>query len=250
MVNKKKEIEPQKLALDALNATVMDNKAMIHQSRANIEENRLLILSNQSAAALGNQQLANHNTEEIFESRKTVLVTFDPETELQEKYIEVASRRSELDFLLHSARLNEQCLTINKMMVEANALLIEITDKIMRLNQEILDFNEENLDSNNELIQGVLNPLVVEERMVEELQAENDLSFVELDRLSSKNREEISGLLDQSAKNKNIAIQHNQEISQRRERLYANRQDVKTMRGSVGREIDYADIFLSRSESE
>ena len=86
MVKKKQEIEPQKLALDALNATVMDNKAMIHQSRANIEENRLLILSNQSAAALGNQQLANHNTEEIFESRKTVLVTFDPDTELQEKY--------------------------------------------------------------------------------------------------------------------------------------------------------------------
>ena len=73
-------------------------------------------------------------------------------------------------------------------MVEANALLIEITDKIMRLNQDILEFNEENLDSNNELIQGVLNPLVVEEGMVEELQAENDLSFEELDRLSSKNR--------------------------------------------------------------
>ena len=67
-MKKKQEIEPQKLALDSLNATIMDNKAMIHQSRANIEENRLLILSNQSAAALniGNQQLANHNTEEIF----------------------------------------------------------------------------------------------------------------------------------------------------------------------------------------
>ena len=86
------------------------------------------------------------------------MVTFDPETELQEKYIEVASRRSELDFLLHSARLNEQCLRINKMMVEANAVLIEITDKIMRLNQEILDFNEENLDSNNELFKECSTP--------------------------------------------------------------------------------------------
>ena len=61
MVAGKQEIEPQKLALDSLNAIIMDNKAMIHQSRATIEENRLLILSNQSAAALGNQQLANHN---------------------------------------------------------------------------------------------------------------------------------------------------------------------------------------------
>ena len=221
---------------------------MIHQSRANIEENRLLILSNQSAAALGNQQLANHNTEEIFESRKTVLVTFEPDSELQSNYIEVTSRRSELDFLLHSARLNEQCLEINTMMVEANSRLIEITDKIMRLNQEILEFNEENLESNNELIQGVLNPLVVEEGMVEELQAENDLSFEELDRLSSKNRDKIEIVLEQSAKNKSIAIQHNQEISERRERLYANRGDVKVMRKNVGREIDYADIFLSKGE--
>ena len=158
MVAGKQEIEPQKLALDSLNAIIMDNKAMIHQSRATIEENRLLILSNQSAAALGNQQLANHNTEEIFESRKTVLVTFDPDTELQRQYVEVASRRSELDFLLHSARLNERCLAINNKMVEANSKLIAITDEIMQLNQEILEFNEENLDSNNELIHGVLNP--------------------------------------------------------------------------------------------
>ena len=84
--------------------------------------------------------------------------------------------------------------------------------------------------------------------MVEELQAENDLSFEELDRLSSKNREEISDSWSNPAKNKNIAIQHNQEISQRRGGLYANRQDVKAMRGSVGREIDYADIFVQKRE--
>lgn len=246
----KKEIEPQKLALDSLNAIIMDNKAMIHQSRANIEENRLLILSNQSAAALGNQQLANHNTEEIFESRKTVLVTFEPESQLQKNFIEVASRRSELDFLLHSARLNERCLMINNKMVEANSMLIAITDEIMQLNQEILEFNEENLDSNNELIHGVLNPLVVEEGIVEELQSENDSSFGELERLSSKNRSEITRILEQSANNKEIAIRHNGEIKDRREKLYANRQGVKSMRSNVGREVDYADIFLTADDEQ
>jgi hypothetical protein len=249
-VAKKKEIEPQKLALDSLNAIIMDNKAMIHQSRANIEENRLLILSNQSAAALGNQQLANHKTEEIFESRKTVLVTFEPESQLQKDFIEVASRRSELDFLLHSARLNERCLMINNKMVEANSMLIAITDEIMQLNQEILEFNEENLDSNNELIHGVLNPLVVEEGMVEELHSENDSSFGELERLSSKNRSEITRILEQSANNKEIAIRHNGEIKDRREKLYANRQGVKSMRSNVGREVDYADIFLTADDEQ
>jgi hypothetical protein len=176
------------------------------------------------------------------------LVTFDPDTELQKQYVEVASRRSELDFLLHSARLNERCLAVNNKMVEANSKLIAITEEIMQLNQEILEFNEENLDSNNELIHGVLNPLVVEEGMVEELQSENDSSFEELERLSAKNRSEITRILEQSAKNKDIAIRHNQEITDRRGKLYANRQGVKAMRGSVGRAVDYADIFLSEGE--
>jgi L-rhamnose isomerase len=108
-----------------------------------------------------------------------------------------------------------------------------------------VEFNEENLDSNNELIHGVLNPLVVDEGMVEELQSENDLSFEELEPLSVKNRMEIERILEQSAQNKDIAIQHNREITERREKLFGNRQDVKAMRGSVGREVDYADIFLA-----
>ena len=84
--------------------------------------------------------------------------------------------------------------------------------------------------------------------MVEELQSENDLSFEELEPLSVKNRKEIERILEQSAKNKDIAIQHNQEITERRAKLFANRQDVKAMRGSVGREVDYADIFLTGGE--
>lgn len=139
---------------------------------------------------------------------------------------------------------------INNKMVEANSMLIAITDEIMQLNQEILEFNEENLDSNNELIHGVLNPLVVEEGIVEELQSENDSSFGELERLSSKNRSEITRILEQSANNKEIAIRHNGEIKDRREKLYANRQGVKSMRSNVGREVDYADIFLTADDEQ
>ena len=72
-----------KLAIAGVNAAIMDNKALLHQSRAHIEENRLMILSNYAAALSGNQQLANHTTEEIFASRKTILETFDCEEQVQ-----------------------------------------------------------------------------------------------------------------------------------------------------------------------
>ena len=44
---------------------VMANTALICQSRSMIEEIRLMIISNYSAAFMGNRQLANTNTEEI-----------------------------------------------------------------------------------------------------------------------------------------------------------------------------------------
>jgi len=49
-----------------IEAQVMTNKALVYQSRSMIEENRLMIMSNYSAAFMGNRQLANANTDEIF----------------------------------------------------------------------------------------------------------------------------------------------------------------------------------------
>ena len=64
--------EEQKNVCD-IRTVVLSNKASLYQSRAMIEENRMMILSNYAAAFMGNRQLANHNTEEIFANRKVVL---------------------------------------------------------------------------------------------------------------------------------------------------------------------------------
>jgi hypothetical protein len=69
--------EELKQAINALSTQIMDNRAMLFQARANIEENRLMVLSNYAAASSGNQQLAIHNTDDIFKSRKTILDSYD-----------------------------------------------------------------------------------------------------------------------------------------------------------------------------
>ena len=237
-----------KLAIAEVNAAIMDNKALLHQSRAHIEENRLMILSNYAAALSGNQQLANHTTEEIFASRKTILETFDCEQEVQREFVEAAQNRSDLDLLLHWEALNEQIMAANEKMVEVNRLLIAVNQTIMGLNQEILDFNEENLESNNELMLGVLNPLLVQADMVQELAIENDASLTELQGLAAKNRQQIAELLRETSTNSEVAISDKREITARKESLYANRKKVSEMREVIGNEVGLADIFLAGVE--
>ena len=41
-----------------IESNVLSNKALVYQSRSMIEENRLMIMSNYSAAFMGNRQLA------------------------------------------------------------------------------------------------------------------------------------------------------------------------------------------------
>ena len=69
--------EDLKQAINSLSTKIMDNRAMLFQARANIEENRLMVLSNYAAAFAGNQQLAVHNTDDIFSSRKTILDSYE-----------------------------------------------------------------------------------------------------------------------------------------------------------------------------
>lgn len=240
--------EELKKAINALSTKIMDNKAMLFQARANIEENRLMVLSNYAAASSGNQQLAIHNTDDIFNSRKTILDSYDCETEEQARYVEEAKDRSELDLLIHSAELNRRSMLLNQKMVAINAQLIEANREVMQLNQEMLEFNEENLETNMELISGVLNPLLADAETIKELSKENDESVAELELLVDSNRKNILDLLNQSKENRKITISDKQAIGQRKESLYANREQINVMRNSIGKKVDYADLFLDQAE--
>ena len=240
--------EDRKQAINSLSSKILDNRAMLFQARANIEENRLMVLSNYAAASAGNQQLAIHNTDDIFNSRMTILDSYDCTTEVQARYVDEAKDRSELDLLIHSAELNRRSMLLNQKMVSINTQLIEANREVMQLNQEMLDFNEENLEANREMISGVLNPLLADEAMIEELSQENDESVSELASLVDNNRKSIMDLLAQSKANRKTTISDKQTIGQRKENLYANREQITLMRNDIGMKVDYVDLFLDETE--
>ena len=91
-----------------LDAEVMTNKTMIYASRSMIEENRLMILRNYAAAFMGNRQIANSNTDEIFENRQAILDNAQTNSDVEENFINSQKNKAALDFLKHRSELWHQ----------------------------------------------------------------------------------------------------------------------------------------------
>ena len=96
-----------------IESNVLSNKALVYQSRSMIEENRLMIMSNYSAAFMGNRQLANANTDEIFSNRAAILASMDADGDVQENYVNAQTNKASLDFLAHRSALNSSVLAIS-----------------------------------------------------------------------------------------------------------------------------------------
>ena len=136
----------------------MTNKANAYLSRSMIEENRMMILSNYSAAFLGNRQLANSNTDEVFDNRKAILESYQTKNDVEENYINAQKNKASLDFLKHRSDLNSALLKVSEEMAAVNGKLIDINKKIMDANQSIVDFNAKQIATNKALISGALHP--------------------------------------------------------------------------------------------
>ena len=93
-----------------MEAAVTSNRAKTYASRSSVEENRASILKNYTSAFMGNRQLANQNTDDVFRNRKAILATLDPSNDVQENYKESMTNQANLDFFEHLCRLNHAVL--------------------------------------------------------------------------------------------------------------------------------------------
>ena len=103
---------------------------------------------------MGNRQLANQNTDDIFRNRKAVLSNMPTKNEVEENFVQSMINEANLDFLEHRAALNAAVLGVNDKMVKVNSLLIEINDAIMAANEGIVRFNAKEIAKNTEILNG------------------------------------------------------------------------------------------------
>ncbi len=154
----KTAVQKNRRSIFEVEAAVTANRAKAYAARSIVEENRAGILKNYTAAFMGNRQLANQNTDDVFRNRRAVISSIEASTPIEENYRESLLNEATLEFLEHRAGLNSAVLGVNEKMVAVNKLLIEINDSIMAANESIVKFNESQIQKNNKLLAGALNP--------------------------------------------------------------------------------------------
>ena len=154
----RKNIKKNRRAIFEVEGTVTSNRAKAYATRSIIEENRALILKNYTAAFMGNRQLANQNTDDVFRNRKAIIANIDAENDVQQNFKESLTNEASLEFLEHRASLNSAVLSVNEKMVAVNQMLIDINDTIMSANESIVKYNAKQIAANNKLISDGLKP--------------------------------------------------------------------------------------------
>merc|ERR1712110_1157339 len=144
----KDEIEKNRTAiaeneaeLHSVYLEVMTNKEKLYDLRAFIEDNRAKILANYAEAFVGNRQVANQNTDDIFKNRSALLDSMTIEGQSKENYRNSKYNEANVDYLENRSLLNNRVAKVNKKMSEINADLITINKKILETNEEIVEFN-------------------------------------------------------------------------------------------------------------
>ena len=211
-------------SIRALKKIVTDNKAALYQSRAIIEENRMMILSNYTANFMGNRQLINQNTDDVFSASETMLDALDPQTESESVAVEIFNQRASLDFLSHRSSLTSSVIQISEEMAAVNARLISINRKIMETNNSIIAFNKKQIERNKGYSNNESVLQAATDEMNERLIDENNQKIEEINISATHNSEEIANLLHSSMENRSRLISNKDEISAARNSILENRE--------------------------
>ena len=216
-----------------IESNVLSNKALVYQSRSMIEENRLMIMSNYSAAFMGNRQLANANTDEIFSNRFAILQGMDAQDEVQQNYVDAQTNKANLDFLKHRSGLNASVLEISKKMAEINAELVAINRKIMDANKSIVEFNASQIATNAEMLGGSLTAETATPTSNAGIVSSNSEAMEELTHNISNNRGTILAVLETSEMNAASLMKNKDEINERRISIMENRKGIADNKAKI-----------------
>ena len=150
----KKNIQMNRRKVFEAEIAVSANRTNAYATRSMIEENRAMIMRNYMAAFMGNRQLANQNTDDIFRNRRAIISNIKTSNDKEDNFKESMLNEANIDYLDHRSSLNKAVLEVNDKMIEVNRMLIEINSMIMKSNEGIVSFNAKNLEINKKLITG------------------------------------------------------------------------------------------------
>jgi len=211
-VTNRKNISENEANIHNLAIAVTQDKAHVYEERSRIEGNRTLILKNYSAAFVGNRQMANQNTDDIYKNRSAILDALTVSGSVQENFRNSKYNEASIEYINNRCLLNNRVAKANVMMSAANDKLIELNNATLKSNEEIVKFNSENIDTNKKLLEaGVLPEKATPEANEARIAA---------------NTEKIKAILDRNGKYNDGAAARYQSIEDRKEKIYKNAADI------------------------
>jgi hypothetical protein len=220
------KISKNEASLHQLHLEVMTNKEQLYEIRSIIEENRALILKNYAAAFVGNRQMANQNTEDIFKNRKAILHTIKTSTQVEENWRLSKTNEATCDSLEHRSKLNNRVQKVNELMSKANEKLIEINRSIMAGNEEIVKFNKEQIETNRKILEAGILPEKATPEANEERIASNMKRIEVIQERNAKYDQKCEEMMKQVNENRAHIIENAKKIDARRDAIRANRKNI------------------------
>jgi ABC-type oligopeptide transport system ATPase subunit len=191
-------------------------------------------LANRAAAFLGNRQLANDNTEQIFRNRITLLKTLPATSDVQINFREAMINKARLAQLNHRSKLNATVLSISHDMAVVNAQQIAVNRRVMEANEHIKEFNAGIIAENTALINATHNP---QPESNAQIIAENAATIKEIQsRVGSNNGtlDELSHMIDS---NHASIVKNAAEIHERREAILKNHENLAANTAKIAERI-------------
>jgi len=222
VVTNRKNITENEAELHALHGKVTNNKTFLYKARAMIEENRALILQNYAAAFVGNRQMANQNTEDIFKNRFAILEAYKVVSQTEENFRQSKINEAAIEYLENRSLLNNRVAKVNEKMSEINKQLIECNDGILKSNEEIVAFNSAQIETNKKLLDGIKEEKATPEANAARIAENKKRIDVLLERCKKYSKEKVGG------ENSGIVL-----AQQNREKIIANTKDIMKRRVKI-----------------
>ena len=222
----KGKIAANKKALFNAECQVMKNKSNAYLARSLVNENQALINKNYNAAFLGNRQLANQNTEDLFRNRQAIMRAINSTNDVEKNFKEAMINRSKIEFLEHRSQLNAKVLAVTLEMQEVNARLIELNKTILATNEEIVNFNSGCIDGNSALLASPPNASQATPDSNAALIAENADRINKIVTTASANAGSIATVAANAENNRKSILENTNIIYERRARIQANAERI------------------------
>jgi len=221
----RKKISENEATLHTLHLDVLTNKEKLYAIRSIIEENRAMILKNYAGAFIGNRQVANQNTDDIFKNRIAILDSLKTSGQVEENFVNSKHNEANADFLEHRSLLNNRVAKVNEKMSEVNTKLIEINSAIMLSNKEIVDFNTQQIATNGRLLEGIKDEKSTPEANAARIEENVKRIKVIQDRVA-KYEANVATMLKAAEENRDHIKKNAADIESRRDKIIENRCNI------------------------